>query len=281
MKGRWTWNILARSAWASDSVSLTVSATLMQETSRLCLQADLLKYPLQIVVACVFDDNAPPLRRVLQGYTRAEVRGQTLLDVGHCGCFGCRHGTPLPWPAREESRWASASLSSTRTLKASSMIAGPGSRAAQHLPPRAVPWRGRRSKALGEVAQDVGIERKQAEGVGHRGPALAHPLGRLLLGQIKIANQAGRSHTPPRPGSILALQVLDQREGGGRGVARLQDAGGDGLDLERLEGAPAPFAGDELEFLPGFSHDNRLQQASARMLSASSLSCSGLMSFRG
>ena len=59
----------------------------------------------------------------------------------------------------------------------------------------------------------------------------------------------------------LALQVFDQAEGGRRGVAGLDHARGDRLELQLLKRAPAAFAGDELKPVAVLAHHDRLEEA--------------------
>ena len=61
----------------------------------------------------------------------------------------------------------------------------------------------------------------------------------------------------------LALEILDQPDRRGRGVACLDDPGGDRPYLEQLEGAPAPLSRDQLEPLAMPAHDDRLKETLA------------------
>src|ERR1041385_858865 len=114
-----------------------------------------------------------------------------------------------------------------------------------------------RELAAPETLLDFGGEPEQPERVAHGRAVLPHQPGDLLLGQREIGHEplvaGGRVHRR----KIVALEILDQREGEQRAVLHLLHHRRELLPAEALHRAPAPLAGDQLVAAagPGSAHD--------------------------
>ena len=101
--------------------------------------------------------------------------------------------------------------------------------------------------AVGEQVLDRGRQTEQAQRVRDRRPALAHPPGDLVVGQLEVLDQLLEGRRLLERGEIVPVQVLDQRlldRADVVGVAHDRRHGG---ETGSLGGAPAPLAGDQLE----------------------------------
>src|SRR5690606_33598582 len=178
------------------------------------------------------------------------MRREFLLDAGDCSCFGRRNlaagmrtgGNRQPCLLRLDEFF--------RGPDAEPLLDHPAGKdgplrgildAEEHL---GVPDGEQR---LGEVALQFPIQLQQSEGIRHGGSPLSNAFRRLLLREVEIADQTGVAIRLFDRVEALALQILDETERSRGRVARVNDAGWDGLELEKLEGAPATFAGDQLE----------------------------------
>ena len=115
-------------------------------------------------------------------------------------------------------------------------------------------------QAFRDVALQLPIEREQTQRIGHRGAPLADTFRRRFLREIEIAYQTRVAVRLFDRIQSFALQILDEAEGRRGCVARFHHTGGDRFDLEQLIRAPAAFARNQLEFVAGFAHDDRLEQ---------------------
>jgi len=79
---------------------------------------------------------------------------------------------------------------------------------------------------LGDVALDLAVEGEQAKAVRDGGSTLADALSGGLLGEVEVADETGVTLGLFDRVEALALEVLDEPEGGGRGVAGLDDGAG-------------------------------------------------------
>ena len=113
--------------------------------------------------------------------------------------------------------------------------------------------------ALDDARLDLLRQLPQAQEIGHRGAAFADPRGRLVLGEVKLLDQAVIGLGLLDRVEVLALDVFHERQFEQLVVA-------DGLDHDRDLGEPGPaggpqaaLSGDELEAGVGFADDQRLQ----------------------
>jgi hypothetical protein len=90
---------------------------------------------------------------------------------------------------------------------------------------------------------------------------LAEALGDGVLREVEVAHERGEAEGFVDRIEVRALEVLDEREHGAGSVAGLDDAGGDGLLADELEGAEAAFAGDELVTVLHLADNDRLHES--------------------
>lgn len=87
---------------------------------------------------------------------------------------------------------------------------------------------------------------QQPQGVGNGGAGLAHPLGRLLLGETVFAHEHLVAVGLFNRVQILPLEVFDQAQLHHLAVVGLNDDGGDFAQARQLGGPPAALPGDDL-----------------------------------
>src|SRR5215470_13834569 len=83
----------------------------------------------------------------------------------------------------------------------------------------------------------------QAQQIGDRAAGAADRLSRGLVGESELLDQPLQALRFLERVEILALDVLDQREGEGSLIGDRADERGDFLESRALRGAPAPLAG--------------------------------------
>jgi len=227
-----------------------------------CLDPQLCENALQVVVAGVFDDDFAVLGRVVHGHARAQVRGEFFLDAGNGGgigggrfvlrggfaswrrlvrlheFFGVAHALAFGKDAAREEGALRCVLDAEEHFGVSSA-----------------------EEIFGDVALEFGVELEEAQGIGDGGAWFAHALGGGFGGELEIAQEAGVAVGFLDWIQTFALEILDEPEDGGGCVARGADARGDGFDAEKLEGAPAAFARDELVFVAVLADDDGLKKA--------------------
>ena len=115
--------------------------------------------------------------------------------------------------------------------------------------------------ALAEETLDVVVEGEEADAVGDRRAGLAEALGDGVLREVEVAHERGEAEGFIDRIEVGSLEVLDEREHGAGSVAGLEDAGGDGLLADQLEGAEAALTGDEFVALLHLTDDDRLHEA--------------------
>ena len=91
-----------------------------------------------------------------------------------------------------------------------------------------------------------GRQLQQPEGVGHRGPALAHPGRHLLVGQAELVDELLVGGGLLQGVEVDAVEVLDQRLLQAGHIVGHLDEDGDGLEPGPAGGPPAPLPRDEL-----------------------------------
>ena len=101
--------------------------------------------------------------------------------------------------------------------------------------------------AFADLDLHGGGQVEQAEGVGDVAAGFADGLAELLLGHAELLEQAAVAFGFLDGVEVLALQVLDQGGGHGVGVGEVADQGRHFVQSGGLGGAPAAFAGDDLE----------------------------------
>ena len=115
--------------------------------------------------------------------------------------------------------------------------------------------------ALADVALDLLVEGEETDAVGDRRTRLAQTVGHGLLRELEIVHELGDAHGFFDGVEVGALEVLDEREHGAGIVLRLEDARGDGLLADQLEGAEATLAGDDLVAVLHLADDDRLHES--------------------
>jgi hypothetical protein len=102
---------------------------------------------------------------------------------------------------------------------------------------------------------------EQPEEVGDCRPVQAYGPGDLRLTQLELLAQAAEARRFIDRREIVALQVLDQREGEQRAVVHFLHDRGDLRPAESLGGTPATLAGDQLVAAVARAHDDGLEQS--------------------
>ena len=115
--------------------------------------------------------------------------------------------------------------------------------------------------SLAQPGLDFGRELQEAQGVGDDDAALADLGGGLLLSQVELLGQLGVAPGFLDGVEVFALEVFDEGQFQHGAVIRLADDGGDLGQAEHLGGAPAAFAGDQLEMILPGADDERLDDA--------------------
>ncbi len=108
------------------------------------------------------------------------------------------------------------------------------------------------------------ISSSRRKQVADGGAGTAHGVGRFLVGHAEVIDQAAQGGGFLQRVEVFALDVLDQRHGHGDFVRHVPDDRRYALDARDLGGAPAAFAGDQLEFALAVlqrPHDHRLHHA--------------------
>ena len=106
-----------------------------------------------------------------------------------------------------------------------------------------------------------GASFKQAQGVGDDDAALADLGGGLLLSQVELPDQLGVAPGFLDGVEVFALEVFDEGQFQDGAIIGLADDDGDLGQAEHLGGAPAAFAGDQLEMIVLEADDERLHDA--------------------
>ncbi len=117
-------------------------------------------------------------------------------------------------------------------------------------------------RAALEVGLHLGGEPEEPERVTHRRAVLADQPRHLLLRQRELRHQPLVPHGGVERGEVVALEVLDQREGEQRPVVGLLHHRGDLGPPQPLHRAPAALPGDQL-VAPRRAgpHHHRLEEA--------------------
>jgi len=129
-----------------------------------------------------------------------------------------------------------------------------------------------REQVLGDVTLDLRIEREEAQGVGHGGAGLAHPLGHLLLLEIEIPDETRIAVGLLDRVEPFPLQILDQADGGRRGIAGLDEARRMVLILSIWKARQRRSPATSWNLSPCLRTTTGCNNPSLRMLSASSVS---------
>ena len=137
---------------------------------------------------------------------------------------------------------------------------GPRWPSASSRPSSVRAWPALRARSLTSRATD-GRQLQQPQGVGHRGPALAHPAGDVVLAEGELLGQLRVGRGLLQRGEVLALEVLDQGLLERGGVGDLADQRRDRGEAGLLGGPPAALAGDQLEVVADRAHQDRLEDA--------------------
>ena len=114
--------------------------------------------------------------------------------------------------------------------------------------------------ALAEVTLELVVEGEETDAVGDRRTRFAEALGDGILREVEVAHERSEAEGFVDRVEVGALKVLDEREHGAGSIAGLEDARGDGLLADELEGAEAAFAGDELVAVLHLADDDRLHE---------------------
>ena len=118
-----------------------------------------------------------------------------------------------------------------------------------------------RKLALTHVTLEFVVEGEETDAVRDAGARLAETFRDGFLGEAKVTHQRGEAQGFVDGIEVGTLQVLDEREHGAGSVAGLEDARGNGLLADQLEGAETAFAGDEFVAVLHLPDDDRLHQA--------------------
>ena len=103
--------------------------------------------------------------------------------------------------------------------------------------------------SLAQKGLQLGRELEEAQGVGDDDAALADLGGGLLLSQVELPDQLGVAPGFLDGVEVFALEVFDEGQLQGGAIIGLADDDGDLGQAEHLGGAPAAFAGDQLEMI--------------------------------
>ena len=115
--------------------------------------------------------------------------------------------------------------------------------------------------ALTHVTLKLVVEGEETDAVCDAGARLAETFRDGFLGEAKVTHQRGEAEGFVDGVKIGPLQILDEREHGTGSVTGVEDARGDGLLADQLEGAETAFAGDEFVAVLHLPNDDRLHQA--------------------
>jgi len=151
---------------------------------------------------------------------------------------------------------------------ADGQIAASGALGGFHSQRRVFNGEKRARMARGEAAvfdhfADWIFEAQKAEGIRDGYTFLAGALGGFLLREVKFLNQAIESLRLLDGIQVFALQVFDQRDFHGFLVGNIVNDDGNAVHRDKLCGAPAAFAGEELISRGAFANDERLDDAGA------------------
>src|SRR3712207_5354066 len=100
---------------------------------------------------------------------------------------------------------------------------------------------------------------REAQGVGHGGPALAQPVGELLLGQPETLHEGLVGGRGLQGVQVLPLQVLHESQLHGHAVPRLPDENWHPVEPGLFRGPQPALPGYELEATLRRANDRRLQ----------------------
>ena len=114
---------------------------------------------------------------------------------------------------------------------------------------------------LPHIGLELIVEGEETHAVCNAGARLTKTIGDGFLREAEVTHERSEAEGFIDSIEISALQVLDEREHGAGSVAGLEDARGDGLLADQLEGAEATFAGDELVAVLHLADDDRLHEA--------------------
>lgn len=151
---------------------------------------------------------------------------------------------------------------------ADGQIAASGALGSFHSQRRVANGEERARMACGEAAvfdhfADWIFEAQKAEGVCDGYTLLARALGGFFLREMKFLHQAVESLRLLDGIQVFALEVFDERDFHGFLVGNIVNDDGNAVHGDKLCGAPAAFASEELISCGTFANDERLDDAGA------------------